>query len=171
MNAVISGRAGVALLLQGDQLYSMHLDTRDKVIPRRSGEYHLLMGEGTDLEFLEEANPAAVRQRLEHAVTREEALDVSLLLLDGSLPEAIRIQAAADLEECLAAPGALDSLEAVFYAAPLPETADLPGALHCARSYEQSALPFLRRLGGPAASHPHGASSMGGVARTVLRRN
>jgi calcineurin-like phosphoesterase family protein len=80
---------------------------------------------------------------LEHAVCREEALDVSLLLLDGELPDEIRTQAAEDLDECLAVPRALDSLEAVLYAAPLPEMADLPGALRCAQNHEQSVLPFL----------------------------
>lgn len=146
MNAVISGRAGVALLLQGDRLFSLDLDKPEELIPRRPDEYHLLIGEGTDLEFLEEVDPAAVRQRLENAVCREEALDVSLLLLDGGLADAIRNQAAADLEECFEAPRALDSLEAVLYAAPLPETADLPGALRCAQNQEQSVRPFLRRL-------------------------
>jgi CheY-like chemotaxis protein len=146
MNAVISGRAGVAVLLQDDQLFSLELDKPGELIPRRPDEYHLLIGEGTDLEFLEEVDPTAAWQRLEHAVCREEALDVSVLLLDGELTEAIRTQAAADLEECLAAPGAIDSLEAVLYAAPLPATADLPGALRCAQNQVQSVLPFLRRL-------------------------
>ncbi len=145
MNAVISGRAGVALVVQGDQLFSLDLDEPDELIPRRHDEYHLLIGEGTDLEFLEDCDPAAVRQRLELAVWREEALDVSLLLLDPSHSDEIRAQAAEELDECLAAKRTLDSLEAVLYAAPLPEMADLPGALCCAQNERQCVLPFLRR--------------------------
>ena len=148
MNAVISGRAGVALLVQGPNLSSLHIDEpKDEPIPRRPEEHHLLLGEGTDLEFLEEVDAATVRQRMELAVLREEALDVSMLLLDGELDDAIRIQAAADLEECLAEdPLVLELLENILYAAPLPETADLPGALRCAQNRVQSVLPFLRQL-------------------------
>ncbi len=146
MNAVISGRAGVALIVHGDQLFSLDVDEPDELIPRRHDEYHLLIGEGADLEFLEDCDPTAVRQRLELAVWREEALDVSLLLLDPSHSDEVRAQAAEELDECLAATRTLDSLEAILYAAPLPEMADLPGALHCAQYQGQSVLPFLRRL-------------------------
>jgi DNA-directed RNA polymerase specialized sigma24 family protein len=146
MNAVISGRAGVAILLQGDQLLSMDLDEPEELVPRRPDEYHLLIGDGTDLDFLEDVDLTAVRERLEDAVCREEALTVSLLLLDGELSDEIRTQAAEDLDECLAVPRALDSLEAVLYAAPLPEMADLPGALRCAQNQDQTVLPFLLRL-------------------------
>src|SRR6266481_1388886 len=100
MNAVVSGRAGVAVLLKGNQLFSLHFDEPDQLVSRQPEEYHYLIGEGSDLEYLEEVEPAAVRQQLEHAVRREEALEITLLLLDGELSDAIRTQAVADLEEC-----------------------------------------------------------------------
>ena len=146
MNAVVSGRAGVAVLLKGNQLFSLHFDEPDQLVSRQPEEYHYLIGEGSDLEYLEEVEPAAVRQQLEHAVRREEALEITLLLLDGELSDAIRTQAVADLEECLVPPGMIASLETVLYAAPLPETADLSGALRCSQNQQQLVLPFLQRL-------------------------
>ena len=52
MNAVISGSAGVALLVDGDRLSSIDIGALDEVVPRSSTEVRLLFGDSGDLQFV-----------------------------------------------------------------------------------------------------------------------
>src|SRR6266700_1061094 len=146
MNAVLSGRAGVAVLLEGGKLFSLHADEPDQLVPRCKGEYSYLLGDSIDLEFLDGVEPDAVRVRLETAVETTEALDVALVLLDREIPEEIRVQAAEDLEALLLHQDVTRALETILWAKPLPPAADLRGALQCAKQHTDGAIPFLRDL-------------------------
>ena len=58
MNAVISGRAAVALMIDGKQLYSIHYDAPDERVERALEEWNLLLAGANDLEFVEACDEA-----------------------------------------------------------------------------------------------------------------
>jgi hypothetical protein len=129
MDALISAQAGTALLIQGSDLASIHVDSPDRAIPRRAEEAHLLFGEALDLQILEGVDRDQVVRRLTHEVGVAEALQLSLILLDPELSEEVRSEAAEDLDGLLPEKECREGLERVLFAHPLPSTADLSGAL------------------------------------------
>lgn len=143
MDALISAQAGTALLIQGSDLASIHADSPDEAIPRRAEEAHLLFGEAQDLQVFEGVDRDQVVRRLRREVDSTEALQLSLILLDPELPGEIRSEAAEELDGLLAEKECREGLERVLFAHPLPQAADLPGAL--AHSEEESRVQGLLR--------------------------
>ncbi len=129
MDALISAQAGTALLIQGSDLASIHADSPEKEIPRRAEEARLLFGEAQDLQVLEGVDRDQVVRRLRREVDSKEALQLSLILLDPALSEEIRSEAAEELEGLLTEEECREGLERVLFAHPLPQEADLSGAL------------------------------------------
>jgi tetratricopeptide (TPR) repeat protein len=129
MDALISGEAGVALLLDGAVLRSMHLDHGPEPVVRRREEVRLLFGDARDLQVLESVTQAEVAVRLEAAAARIDGLQLVLILLDPELTADTRLTAAAEAEELLARPGIAEAVESILYAEPLPAGADPAGAL------------------------------------------
>ena len=129
MNAVVSGQAGVALLLDGDTLSSLRAGHPGEVIRRSPGEVPLLFGDARDLQFLERVELEEVSSRLERASEEVDALHLALILLDESLVPDTRRTAAEELEELLEIEGNHRFVENILYAHPLPRGADLDGAL------------------------------------------
>ncbi len=128
MQAVVSGRSGVAVLLEGDEIRSLHAETGE-IVHRREREIPYLLGDATDLQFLEDVEIPDVAQQLEVATAQADALHLALLLLDRQLPHDIRRDAADELAELLEIAGVRESVEGVLLAHPLPMEADLTGAL------------------------------------------
>jgi hypothetical protein len=144
VNAIISGSAGVALVVDGKKLFSIDIDRLEDLVPRRADEVRLLFGDARDQWFVEKGDADAARRLLEQEWDRAEALAVTMILLDSGLSEGTRLQAAHDLEETLGAPGSAARLEAVLYARPLPGSADLAGALRfCAQASATAARALL----------------------------
>jgi hypothetical protein len=129
MDALISAQAGTALLIQGSDLTSLHVDSPDLAIPRRPEEVHLLFGEALDLQVLEGVDRDQVVRWLTREVNSTEALQLSLILLDPELSVEVRSEAAEELDGLLAEGEPREGLERVLFAHPLPQDADLSGAL------------------------------------------
>jgi tetratricopeptide (TPR) repeat protein len=129
MNAIISGRAGVALLLDGDSLVSFDVDDLDTLLPRRHSDVRLLFGEAPDLQFIEDIDHGQAASELKRAFDRSSALDLALIILDSELSDEVREEAAEELEQLVSDPQIIESLENVLYGRPLPEAADIAGAL------------------------------------------
>ncbi len=144
MNAIISGSAGIALIVDGKKLFSIDIDRLGELVPRRADEVRFLFGDARDQWFVEKVDADAARRLLEQEWDRAEALAVTMILLDSGLSEETRLQAAYDLEETLRASGSAARLEAVLYARPLPGSADLAGALRfCAQASANAARALL----------------------------
>ncbi|MEO5726598.1 MAG: hypothetical protein ABI134_04660 [Byssovorax sp.] len=144
MNAIISGSAGVAVVVDGKKLFSIDIDRLGDLVPRRADEVRFLFGDARDQWFVEKVDADAARRLLEQEWGRAEALAVTMILLDSGLSEETRLQAAHDLEETLGASGSAARLEAVLYARPLPGSADLTGALRfCAQASATAARALL----------------------------
>src|SRR5689334_13783151 len=101
MDAVISGRAGTALLVNGQMLLSFDVDEPDALVPRAQSDLPYLFGDARDLQFLENTSQEQVRKRLELEYNVICALDLSLILMDATLSADVREEAAAELEELL----------------------------------------------------------------------
>ena len=70
MEAMISGRTGVALVMDGDQFASIHADNPDRTVPRHPGEFHFLVGEGEDFVTVENVTRDEIVRRLLAAAPR-----------------------------------------------------------------------------------------------------
>ena len=101
MEAVISGQAGIALLIEDDHFRSVHVEQPDKLVPRRAGEFHWLFGRANDLLFREDTTLEKVREELESAVAGTDALQLALMIFDSNRPNDIRSEAAVELDELL----------------------------------------------------------------------
>ena len=102
MEAVISGQAGVALLVDGESLSSIHVHALDEAVPRRAGEFHYLFGGADDLIFLEDVSLDNARRQLTAASDGRDVLQLVLMLSRPQRPPDIRKDAATELDELLA---------------------------------------------------------------------
>ncbi|MCK6592709.1 MAG: hypothetical protein L6Q76_34570, partial [Polyangiaceae bacterium] len=149
MNAVISGSAGVALLVDGDRLSSIDVGALEEVVPRSSSEVRLLFGDSGDLQFYTGLELEEVKSRLTDACGADDALHLALILLDPEVPADIQEEAAGELSELLLSERVRERLESILYAKPLPDCMDVSGAIRCCRggveAHERSA-ELLERL-------------------------
>ncbi|MGH7455007.1 MAG: RNA polymerase sigma factor, partial [bacterium] len=129
MNAVISGQSGVALLVDGDRLTSIHADTIEERVPRQPADLPFLFGDCSDLQFMKDIAPDEAADHLKRAYHSEEALQLSLILLDPELSQEVRKEAAEALEELLIDDYVSQHVRSVLYAYPLPDRADLVSAI------------------------------------------
>ncbi len=81
MEAVISGRSGSAMLIDGNKLHSLHVNKPGKMIPLQEADIHFLFGDANDLSFLENVDQNEVVNHLEHARDKEDELLLALMIL------------------------------------------------------------------------------------------
>ena len=142
MNAVISGRAGTALIVNGQTLLSFDVDEPETLVPRAQSDLPYLFGDARDLQFLQNTSQEQVKKQLEVEYNVTCALDLSLILMDASLSAGLREEAAVELEGLFRDVMVLERLEGILYAHPLPDSADIIGAKE--RSEAANATTTLR---------------------------
>src|SRR6202140_3013907 len=147
MNAVISGTAGRALLVDGKSLKSFDVDDPSKLVDRRQSDLRYLFGEGRDLRSIENSDIGSIASELKSDSDSALALDLTLISLDEELEADIREDALRDLDELLVENQLVVRLENILYARPLPDDGDLVGALKlCADARLRGALSLLQRF-------------------------
>jgi len=147
MDAVISGIAGKALLLEGDSLTSFDVEDMSHSTKRYPSDLSFLFGDARDLRLMEGSDIASIKRELQLASDKQCALDLALISLDPELPTDIRIEAVEDLEVLLTDEFVEKSLESVLYGRPLPEAADINGAIECCNKAKVArAKASLKRL-------------------------
>jgi RNA polymerase sigma-70 factor, ECF subfamily len=147
LNAVVSARAGVAVLVRPSGLSSIHVDRIGDVVPRSLSEVRLLLGDARDLQFIEDVEIDAVRKHLAEAHQADSALHLALILLDATSSPDLRQDAARVLDGLLVSPAVLEQLEAVLFARPLPADMETLQALALTRSPQLSHTgTLLQRL-------------------------
>ena len=129
---MISGRAGLAVALDGKRLVSIHADVPDRDVARRPEELRLLLGSGRDVVRIENISREETVRRLLLAQRREEALRYGLYVLDKDLRAETRSLAALELEELWREQEVAEYVEGVLLSHPLPEEGDIAGALDTA---------------------------------------
>ncbi len=169
MNAAISGRAGMALLIEGNTLMSFDVDDPNTCVPRRQADLPFLFGDASDLQFLEDVDRAQVAQELERAYNSSAALDLTLIALDSELSDETRAEAIDALEELLIDADIELKLESVLYGRPLPDAADIDGALSLRdKSQANRAYTLLERLRENQPSIRLACSSWDGIPVTMF---
>src|SRR5579885_3204581 len=129
MDAIISGRAGVALLVEGEVLSSFDVEDPATLLPRQPADLRLLFGEAPDVQFLEHVDRAEAARQLDLAFNQASALDLALILFDPELTGDVRDDAAVELERLLSDPPVVEYLENILYGRTLPAASDIAGAL------------------------------------------
>jgi tetratricopeptide (TPR) repeat protein len=147
MNAVISGIAGRALLIDGDSLKSFDVDDPSKLVVRQHADVPYLFGEGRDLRVIEDANLDLIAKELKSDTNLALALDLALISLDEEVEEDIRKDAINELEDLLDDAPLRERLEGILYAHPIPADGDLAGALRsCDRSHFPNSFALFHDL-------------------------
>ena len=145
MRAVLSGRAAVAILNEGDSWHSMTYEESELLMPCHAAQAKTLLRNAHDLIWLEDVSVEDVRDRLADVVDSTEALDCVLYLLDGRLQPETRDAVALEFEELAAWPEIVEEVESVLLARPLPASADLDGAIAaCERMDARAATQLFR---------------------------
>lgn len=129
MNAVISGTAGRALLVDGKSLKSFDVDDPSKLVDRQRSDLLYLFGEGRDLRIIENSDIGSIAAELKFESNSALALDLTLISFDEELEADIREDALRDLDELLVDQPLREKLEGILYARPIPDDGDLLGAL------------------------------------------
>lgn len=133
MNALISGRAGVAIVVDGDRLASLSLDPDAQPTSCSPRDIRFLLGDARDLFVVENANVEEIRKHLVVARDRDDALQLALFALDAELSDETRMESALALEGMLSLEGVRPFVEGVLLSHPVPPSADLEGAERLAR--------------------------------------
>ena len=128
MRAVLSGRAALALLNEGNTWHSMSYDDPERLVLCNSSDADVVLRDARDRIWLEDVTVEQVRNSLADVVDSTEALDCVLYLLDSSLKPETRDLVALEFEELASWPEIVQHVEAVLLAHPLPPSADIAGA-------------------------------------------
>ena len=156
MNAIISAVAATAVLMESGAIWSLQPGRPGDRIERSEADVAYMLQGATDLQFLTDVSEGAAVAALEDACQKQEALDLSLILLDSTTDADIREEAAEALEEVLQEDELQESMrwekfladpsvvsrqkwldagksvviyvESILYARPLPASADAIGA-------------------------------------------
>jgi tetratricopeptide (TPR) repeat protein len=153
MQAVVSGRMGVALLKDGDRVFSLHVYDSDNPVEQHPEGASRIFDGATDLEFLEVADQTEALAKLELANDAEDALHIALSAMDDSLPESLRKEAVEELENLLSNGKILARVENTLYAHELPPSADLATAERlCKEENVEITSAFFTRL---RVAQPH----------------
>jgi hypothetical protein len=124
MRTIISGQAGTAFVLDGEESWSIDVHDPDTRVPRRPSECALVFADASDLQFLENVSGDDVVRRLQEAVDNDEALYLALMIFDDKVDDDIRADAIPELEELLKQESVETYVQNVLFARPLPEGVD-----------------------------------------------
>jgi tetratricopeptide (TPR) repeat protein len=133
MKALISGQAGIAVLIDGEACSSIEVHSSGPV-PRATRDLAYLLGDATDLVELEGISTDDAARELEAAWSKDRSLHLALIALDREAARENRESAVACLSGMLKDSRVTDFVRNRLYAASLPPSADLPSALRLARS-------------------------------------
>jgi hypothetical protein len=146
MNAIVSGRSGRALIIEGEALKSVEIDEPSTLVPRKRSDLPYLFGDAADLRIVENTTTESVINLLNAESNFTLALDLTLISLDAELEIDIRREALEGLEELFADGNTLERVERVMYSHPIPDDGDLDGALDICTSELKVVSEFLRTL-------------------------
>jgi tetratricopeptide (TPR) repeat protein len=129
MNAVISGTAGRAVILDGRVLKSFSIGDPTLLVDCQQSDLPFIFGEGRDLRLIEGSDFDAISKELKLDSDITLGVDLILIALDDALEEDIRKDAVRDLDELIGDEQLALHLEDVVYARPLPDDKELERVL------------------------------------------
>jgi len=145
MDALISGQAGIAILLHGNTASVVEAGRPEIEFSRHQGSIPYLFAGASDVIELKSVTRAKTAEQLKLASSRDQALHLALILLDKDETEETRGLAVESLGELLAERDIFDFIASRLYSAPAPPNSSLKDAQHMAREAEPLS-GFLDRL-------------------------
>ena len=142
MRALVSGQAGLAVLIEQDHVYSVHIAAPGPV-PRSAADIPYLLADANDVVEIPEATPQTAAVALDLSWRQDRALHLILILLDREADDDTRRIAVECLEEFASDPAVADFVCNRLYSGPLPDSADMVGALLLAESMDAKRLNKL----------------------------
>jgi hypothetical protein len=144
MNAVLSGRAGIAVIRDGQRCFRLEHGAASWAEFSPEEDVWRIFGECRDFEFLEKTDCDATHARLKDAVREADALDLALTLLHPleRSPDTLTT-AAEELEEHLTRDTRI-AIEKILLACPLPESVDMNRTTSFVQSYPKANAFFAR---------------------------
>lgn len=142
MKALISGQAGLAVVVDGDHVVSIDAGTHRR-ITRSAHEWPYIFSDSSDVCELSDVSEADIVRELDLAWHRDRGLHLLLMLLDPEADRKVRRESAGYLEQFVTDALVLEYLRNRLHVAPLPESADLPGALRIAKKYQHRVISAL----------------------------
>ncbi len=144
MRAFISGQAGIAILIDGEEYSSIDVHSC-QTVPRAAHDVGLMVADATDLVELEGISKNDAARELDVAWRKDRSLHLTLIALDRDAARENRTSSVSALIELLSDSSITDFVRNRLYAGPLPPSADLPGALELAESLGSSEFASILR--------------------------
>jgi len=145
MDALISGQAGIAILMHGNTALLVEAGRPEFEFSLHQGSIPYLFAGASDVIELKSVTKAKTVEQLKLASSRDRALHLALILLDKDETEETRRLAVESLGELLAEGDIFDFIASRLYSAPAPPNSSLKDAKHMAREAEPLS-GFLDRL-------------------------
>jgi DNA-binding NtrC family response regulator len=151
MDAIISGQTGTAILIEGESVTSTHFDNLDQIVTRRPADIPYLIRDATDIVVLTNTNKDDAIAQLTMLWKQDRCLHLALILLDAGVDRADRLACAKCISNHLSIKPVWEFVANRLYSAPLPDVADLDGAITCAGPHSE--LGYLLDMLGEMQSH------------------
>jgi len=140
MQAILNGLTGTGLLIDRDRVYILDVGEDGPADAAPLGDWPYFLGEARNVDFITVDDAETALDILRSSHVRQDALDLTLMLLDSELLETTRTEAAAVLNPMLSDWNVRAWLEGVLYGSPLPDSADAAGAIRHARTVSGTAV-------------------------------
>lgn len=98
---MISGEAGVALLIDSDGLKALNIEEPEAIVPWSASKARVFLGHVEDARTLENVEITDVVRELDRDSRREEALHLVLICLNPGLCDPLRTNAARVLADLM----------------------------------------------------------------------
>jgi tetratricopeptide (TPR) repeat protein len=145
LRALISGQAGVAVMLDGDRAFSIDVECPQPVV-RDPDEWPLLLEGADDAYELTEVSEVQVAAELDLAWRKDRSLHLALIFLNGDTEHDARKESAEILENQVTDEIVLRHILNRLHVAPIPKTADLNGAISIAQKRHPRVAAILREI-------------------------
>ena len=134
MDALISGQAEVAVLIEPDSMRRFHVDDPETLVPCARSDVPYMFANVDDLVRLSATTHDAARRELERLWQQDRGMHLLLILLDREEEQDTRREAAECLEDLLGIEAVETFLGDRLYARPLPAQGDPAAACRLARA-------------------------------------
>lgn len=126
MDALVSGQAALAIFLDHEEAGSIHtrlwrLDQEGEPTPIKYSERHRLLDHCTDVQILYETSFDRAVIELEKLYSKDRALHLTIIALDGNGSIEIQLEALELMEELFSSLEVMDSVAWHFYSNVMPE--------------------------------------------------
>ena len=134
MRALISGQAGLAVIIDGDHAISVDVESHER-ITRSQHDWPYLLDDADDVYELEDISEKQAVAELDFAWRKDRSLHLALILLDCEADRQTRSDSAEFLEQFIADDRVYKHILNRLHVAPLPGIASVQEAKKIAKKW------------------------------------